>query len=179
ACWSSRSSARTPRSTRRGAAEMPLALLLSDQAKAWTDGVAAWEPWEGILELESRILERARSIFLVRWFGGDLPLDGPRLRVWVDNLDALRSRVAIIFALARGARGRGEGPEGPNLVEPLAGMAGTLAGSFVAPFNAMTLAVLLPSVSRHWLVVLIAALTWVTFGLFGTALFPLAFLGGG
>ena len=65
---------------------MPLALLLSDQAKAWTDGVAAWEPWEGILELESRILERARSIFLVRWFGGDLPLDGPRLRVRAADL---------------------------------------------------------------------------------------------
>ena len=102
---------------------MPLALLITEPLRRLTNGVRVLAPlWAAQLDLDTRVLGRARSLYLVRWFSS-LPLHGDTLLVWVDNLDALRARL--------GARFR----DRVSLLDPAAGIAGTVTGGLVSPIG--------------------------------------------
>lgn len=106
---------------------MPLVLLLKDITKAFADGAKKLRQWSEMAFLEELVLQRARSAFLVYWFGTSIPLYGMRVRVAISNLDALRDRYRGVV------HGRRMQPRGLNLTEPLAGLAGTMAGIILSP----------------------------------------------
>ena len=116
---------------------MPLALLLQDVFRPLFRGVRDSAPLGRLPDLEAILLERARSYYMTRWFGAALPLDGLRLHVTIDNLDALRAR----FQAASRQTPRDE--RGPNLTEPLAGLFGMLAGAVLSPTGMILVSVAL------------------------------------
>lgn len=106
---------------------MPIALLLTSLSTPLAGLAAAFERWNAVLRLEAVVVDRARSAFLVDWFGSRLPRLDARLRIAISNIDALGERY-------REARSRSMGGQtGPNLLEPVAGMAGMLAGMAISP----------------------------------------------
>ena len=83
-----------------------------------------------------------------RWFGTPLPVAGLALRVAFVNLADLRSRW-----LAIGGAGRGPTPAtGPNLMEPLLGMGGTLFGCWLWPAYGMLIGAAAASLLDTWYV---------------------------
>ncbi|MGY1694628.1 hypothetical protein ACI780_06895 [Geodermatophilus sp. SYSU D00814] len=110
---------------------MPLALLL--QNAAWTLATAAstLTPWLEIVARESVVVERARSAFLVHWFGERVPFAGLSLRAYVTNLGALDAQ----FLLAQRSVVRSTG--GPNPTSAVLGLAGSLAGTLISPVGAL------------------------------------------
>lgn len=110
---------------------MPIALLLQKFVKALQKGGRELSPWIAMIATEELLLGRARSAFLVHWFGGGLPLYGFYLRVAIENLPALRERYREVSGRTLPSRG------GLNLTEPLAGLAGTAIGILLSPTGAI------------------------------------------
>ncbi|RDZ29290.1 hypothetical protein [Lysobacter silvisoli] len=110
---------------------MPIGLLLTGLSAPLALMATAFERWNAVLRLEAVVIDRARGAFLVEWFGAALPRIGTRLRVVIENIDALGERY-------REARSRSMGGQtGPNLLEPVAGLAGMAAGMFISPSGAL------------------------------------------
>jgi hypothetical protein len=105
---------------------MPIALLLEETTLAFRFGAKKLDPWSHLVAVEELLIDRARSAFLVRWFGSGIPLRGSYLRIAVDNLVALRNQYLLAKASVEAEL------SGPNLTEPLAGLAGELVGVFLA-----------------------------------------------
>lgn len=106
---------------------MPISLLLTSLSAPLASLAAAFGRWNAVLRLEAVVMDRARGTFLVEWFGARLPRSNRRLSVVIDNLEALGERY-------REARSRSMGGQtGPNLLEPVAGMAGMAVGMFISP----------------------------------------------
>ncbi len=158
---------------------MPLALLLQKTFTSLSKGVDGLNDWNRLLQLEELLIERARSAFLVGWFGPGLPLIGLSLRVVIVNEAALKRRYQAVQGAGAAA------PTGLNLTEPLAGLTGSLAGALLSPMSALALSVTVASVLPRWYTSLLAALSTITFGLLipavagivGIVLLPIAFLG--
>lgn len=149
---------------------MPLAVLLQEilqsRLSVITRGVQRIERWQAVTETFSRVLDRLRSAYLVRWFGTPLPTAGLELKVALVNMEELRRRWNVI-----GAGRRPESPPiGANLSEPLLGVGGTLVGIFASPLHGILLGLALGSLVDHWLVQGYAVVNWLTAGLLGTAL---------
>src|SRR5262249_48668206 len=98
---------------------MPIALMLQASTRALLSGSARVAVWNELVELGALLVARARSAFLVRWFGTSLPLAGSKLRIAIDNLPALRARYQALEAATRTPE-----PEGLDIIQPLAGMVG-------------------------------------------------------
>ncbi|KRA77027.1 hypothetical protein ASD78_05305 [Lysobacter sp. Root667] len=110
---------------------MPIGLLLTGLSAPLAAMATAFERWSAVLRLEAVVIDRARGAFLVEWFGARLPRIGTRLRVVIENIQALGERY-------REARSRSMGGQtGPNLLEPVAGLAGMAAGMFISPSGAL------------------------------------------
>ena len=114
---------------------MPIALQLQEVTAAFRYGARVLEPWNRLVWVEELLINRARSAFLFKWFGYGLPLHGFEVRVAISNLDALRERYEKVKAETQKAA------EGPNLTEPLLGMAGTAVGMMLTPGVAMGTAI--------------------------------------
>ncbi|HEX8150644.1 MAG TPA: hypothetical protein VF591_25895 [Pyrinomonadaceae bacterium] len=116
---------------------MPLALLLHEATAAFRFGARSLGPWNHLVQVEEMLIDRARSAFLFKWFGLGLPLHGFHVRVAIANIAELRKRYAEVKAQVR------QRAEGPNLTEPIFGMAGVAAGMILTPGVALgsTLAV--------------------------------------
>jgi hypothetical protein len=117
---------------------MPIALLLEETILAFAFGGNKLSPWVHLVAMEEKLIDRARSAFLVKWFGRALPLRGFYLKVAIENLEALRDRY---LAAAESVE-----PEvsGLNLTEPLAGALGQIAGmafSLLSVLSAIPLAI--------------------------------------
>jgi len=153
---------------------MPLALLLQDVMRTFQqgldDGGFYLNDWDRLVALESLLVARAQSAFLVQWFGPRVPLQGFHLRIAIENLAALRARYQQV--VGAGVRAQ----EGPNLTEPLAGMVGTLFGSLSSPINAMFLYERVARIMPRWYTNLAAGLSVLSFGVLGTLITTL--LGG-
>jgi len=104
----------------------PIALLLQEVARTLRRGSAELNPWVRIVQLEETLVDRARAAFLGDWYGGRLPIERLDLQIVITNIDALRARHEEVLAAEQRRR---QAAEGPSLVEPLAGMAGTMAGA--------------------------------------------------
>lgn len=112
---------------------MPIALMLQASTRALLSGSARVSAWNELVELEALLVARARSAFLVRWFGTSLPLAGSKLRIAIDNLPALRARYQALEAATRTPE-----VEGLDVVQPLAGVFGSFLGSFINPLVLLT-----------------------------------------
>jgi len=134
---------------------MPVALLLQKMIDALKASAGALSPWTEIVPLEATIVERARSAFLMHWFGRRLPMDGLSLRAHIVNIAALDRQ----FLAAQRSVPTSQG--GPNLTEPLLGFAGTLAGMAMTPAGAIAGASLLLRFSAFGIGVLVKALVWL------------------
>ncbi|MFN3241086.1 MAG: hypothetical protein ACE37K_06180 [Planctomycetota bacterium] len=156
---------------------MPFALLLQKALEPLVKGSRALTPWVELVWTEALLIRRARSAFLVHWFGERLPLAGSSIRITIANLPALATRYREVLA---GSRFRAESP---SLAEPLAGLAGNLAGTILSPGGAIAFA--FAAVRFLWrgggalvtilqvLAGLIAGPVLTTVGLVGGALAPL------
>lgn len=152
---------------------MPLALLLHEVSRELSKGANMLVPFQRLVVAEEILLGRAKSAFVVHWFGSGLPLAGSGLRVAIDNLDALRARHQAVRAAAA-SRDRGFGP---NLTEPLAGMAGMLVGSLSAPVHSMVTYAIADRALRRWYATLAASLNVLTWGALGAVIAALLGLG--
>lgn len=83
--------------------------------------------WNELVYLEEKLIDRLKSFFLVRWFGQNFPVSSGNLKIGIVNIDALRRRYEQMKKIAESYR------SGINLTEPLAGMAGTVAGIIFSP----------------------------------------------
>ena len=110
---------------------MPLALLLKNLAGTLATAARTLTPWLEIVALESIVVERARSAFLVHWFGFRLPFDGLNLRAVIVNVEALDRQ----FLAAQRSVPVSAGA--PNLTSPLLAFAGTVAGMAISPVGAI------------------------------------------
>jgi hypothetical protein len=145
---------------------MPLALLLQGMIKTIAKGAKKLAPWAAMAYLEELLIDRARGAFLVHWFGTGLPLEGLQIRMAIANLDELRMR----FNEALAERNRRLTATGPNLLDPLAGLAGTVAGILVSPTGQLMLMIAL---ERHLTGLgqsLAHMLNWLSGGLLGAGL---------
>lgn len=110
---------------------MPIALLLYDSLAPLAGASTVLERWLTMLRLEAAVVARARSAFIVNWFGAGLRAIGGRVLVSIQNIDALTQQ----YRRARAASVAGD--TGPNLAEPLAGLAGMGAGMVLSPTGAV------------------------------------------
>jgi hypothetical protein len=106
---------------------MPIALLLHEVTAAFRYGARVLNPWNHLVQVEELLIDRARSAFLFKWFGTALPLKGFHVRVAIANIGELRERYEKVKAEVR------KRAEGPNLTEPIFGMAGVAAGMILTP----------------------------------------------
>lgn len=134
---------------------MPVALLLQKMINTLKVAASTLSPWTDIVPLEATIVERARSAFLMHWFGSRLPFDGLALRAHIANVAELDAQ----FLAAQRSVPHSQG--GPNLTEPLLGFGGMLAGMMMSPAGALTGVSLLLRFSAFSLGVLAAALVWL------------------
>src|SRR5262245_48165332 len=114
---------------------MPL-LFLQPFAHGLAILSARWYAW---ISAEERVMNRARSLYLFRWWA-ELPIHGDRVRIWVVNLAPLRARLAA------------RRDDAPSLVEPVLGIAGSITGALFSPTGVLAAALLGASQSRTWLV---------------------------
>ena len=75
---------------------MPLAILLADTLSVITTGVRGLMRWQSITEIWILVAARARSAWLVGWFGSRPPIAGVDVLVAFVNHDALRRRWALV-----------------------------------------------------------------------------------
>ncbi len=108
---------------------MPVALLLQTVIKNLASGAKKLAPWGKMAVIEELLIDRARGAFLVHWFGASLPLEGLSIRIAIANLDQLSARYDLVLA----ERNRRLVSAGPNLLEPLAGLSGMIAGFAASP----------------------------------------------
>ncbi|MFL6120428.1 hypothetical protein [Actinophytocola sp.] len=134
---------------------MPVALLLQKVLDTLRASAAALSPWTEIVTLEATIVERARSAFLMHWFGRRLPMEGLSLRARIVNIGELDRQ----FLAAQRSVPTSAG--GPNLTEPLLGFAGMLAGMALSPAGAIAGASLLLRFSAFSVGVLVKAIVWL------------------
>ena len=106
---------------------MPIAILLQEITAAFRYGARVLDPWNHLVMVEELLIDRARSAFLFKWFGTGLPLHGFHVRVAIVNIEELRQRYLKVQEEAR------QRAEGPNLTEPLFGMAGVAVGMLLTP----------------------------------------------
>lgn len=111
---------------------MPLALLLQSAVTTLERASRALLPWIALVQTEQILVERARSAFLVHWWGPNLPLNGSSIRVAFSNLGALQDRYREVTAAGNSGQ--------PNLTEPLAGLAGEFAGIVLSPTGMILMA---------------------------------------
>lgn len=109
---------------------MPLIVLLQDVFQKFTKAVKSLEHWNELVDLEVLLVARARSAFLVHWFGSLIPLDGSGVRIAIVNLEALRQRYSLVMSKRRSGLS-----EGPSVLEPAADIAGSLMGAALSPLN--------------------------------------------
>jgi len=147
---------------------MPLALLLQKTFGTWNRDVTRLNDWNRLVDLEETLLQRARGVFMARWFGTGLPIFVGSLRVAIANIDELKERYRIIRA--------GVMRQNPdlNLTEPIAGIAGTMIGALLAPTSSMALMAVISQEMPNWITILAASLNWLTFGSLGVLLFAVA-----
>lgn len=159
---------------------MPIALLLQSALAPLADAARVFETWNAVLKLEALVIDRARGAFLVGWFGPNLPRVDGRLQIMIANIDELAEQYRTARAQSMG------GQTGPNLAEPLAGMAGMAVGMFISPSGAFMYLYASLRTSLHWIWAALLTLTHgplmtEIFTGFGSAvaiiLLPLAFLG--
>ncbi|MBB6253149.1 hypothetical protein [Nitrospirillum iridis] len=133
---------------------MPLALLLQETVYTLRWGAFHLEPWNHLVRVEELLIDRARGAFLIHWFGRALPLRGSRVSVVIDNLDALRTQ----YFRARSSLAPDIG--GPNLAEPLSGLAGEVLGIALSPTAALLAVAVMVRDLPYWLRTLSGALGW-------------------
>jgi hypothetical protein len=134
---------------------MPVALLLQNVLATLRTAETALAPWREIVPLESTVVGRARSAFLVHWFGPRLPLDGLTLSGYVVNTDELARR----YGLAQ--RSIPSSQDGPNLTEPLLGFAGLVAGVLMSPVGAIVGVRTLLHAAGFGLMTVLGAFVWL------------------
>ncbi len=100
---------------------MPIAVLPELTRTLYATG-RVLSPWNQLVALEEQLLRRARSAFIVRWFGTSVPEDRLSVSIVIVNIDALKERYRQAKQSVQA------GPSGPNLLGPLAGIAGLLVG---------------------------------------------------
>jgi len=138
---------------------MPLGLLLQETVYTFRWGARRLEPWSHLVRVEEILIRRARGAFLGHWFGRGLPLKGARLRIVIDNLDALRARWLAAKESADASRAAAEAG-GVNLAEPVSGLAGQLMGMLLSPAGfVLGVSVILRNI-RYWVKTLYDALGW-------------------
>src|SRR5258708_794059 len=123
---------------------MPIGLLLQETVFTFRWGAFHLEPWSHLVRTEELLIDRARSAFLVHWFGPDLPLNGFYVAVVIDNLRELRERYfAVASALA-------PEPAGPNLLTPLSGLVGEIAGIALSPTGVLLAVAVILRNAPYW-----------------------------
>ena len=132
---------------------MPIALLLQESVLTIRFGAQQLTPWAHLAQIEELLIDRARGAFLVRWFGTHLPTHGLYLRVFIENLESFRARYLEAVASAKGEI------TGPNLTEPLAGAAGTIAGLIASPTGMVLLVAVSVRKMKSWVGTLLIVLT--------------------
>jgi hypothetical protein len=106
---------------------MPIALLLQQTVYTFRWGGRHLEPWIHLVHTEETLIDRSRSAFMIHWFGSGLPLQGFHVRIAIANLQELRQRYLEVKreVVLRAS--------GPNLTEPMFGMAGAVSGMVLTP----------------------------------------------
>jgi len=115
----------------------------------------ALAPWLQIVPLESTIVDRARSAFLVHWFGPRIPVDGLSLKGIIVNIGELSAQRQLA------ERSLPQTATGPNLFEPVAGIAGLAAGILITPMGAIVGAVTMIQIMGLSVKTFFIALLWV------------------
>lgn len=105
---------------------MPI-FLLPEMATALLRLGSRLTHWDRLARIEEQLLLRARSAFLVRWFGTAVPSQGLNLLIHIDNIHELRERYRLVD------RSRPRSETRLNLFAPLAGLVGVLAGLIFNP----------------------------------------------
>lgn len=131
---------------------MPLALLLQKTFNDLSKGIDALSTWIRLVQLDEILLERARSAFLVHWFGSSIPLHGPSLQVVIANIEDLHKRYQALRSLSA------EEPSGLNLTEPVAGMGGAFIGMLLSPTGILALSIIALKYIHKWYLVLLGVL---------------------
>jgi hypothetical protein len=158
---------------------MPLSLLLQETVYSFRWGAYHLAPWIHLVRIEEVLIDRARSAFLVHWFGSGLPLHGSFLRVVFENLNELSAHYYRVVASLS------PNPEGLNLTEPFAGLIGEVAGIALSPTTVLLAIAAIVRKLPVWVQLLALALssavallpTGLGLGL-GAILLPIAILGG-
>ena len=110
---------------------MPIALLLQEALSPLATAELVLTRWQAMLQFEALVVSRARGAFVVQWFGPRLAAAGGRLLVGIQNIGPLTEQY-------RRARAKSvAGDTGPNLLEPLASLAGMGVGMFLSPSGAV------------------------------------------
>jgi hypothetical protein len=139
---------------------MPIFLLLAETTWTWQFAAKQLESWVHMVTVEEVLIDRARSAFLVHWFGMHLPLKGLGLKVYIENLQELSDRYLVASKSAKGE------VTGLNLTEPLAGIAGQVAGTIVSPIGILLRIETGLRKSATWVQVLAGVLLTLTGALF-------------
>ncbi len=145
---------------------MPIALLLQESADRMEKALKRIEGWNQLVLMEALLVGRARGAFLTNWFGVHLPLHGRYPQIWIENIDVLRRHRDSL-------KRTDEVGGGPNLLEPLAGLTGLLAGQAVSPVYSTLLAAYVMKNHPRWQTILLGGLNIATGGLLATALTPI------
>lgn len=111
---------------------MPI-FLLPELAAALNRAGRTLKPMSRLVLIEEQLLRRARGAFLVHWFGTGVPERQLGLHVAIANEAALRARYLEV------KRGMDAPFPELNLLGPLAGIAGLLAGIAVSPTGVVLL----------------------------------------
>lgn len=115
---------------------MPI-FLLPEMARALLKLSGRLAGWDRLARIEEQLLRRARSAFLVRWFGTAVPEKNLNLLIYIDNIAELSDR----YALAERSRKRDS--RGLNLFGPMAGLVGVTAGLVFNPTGGTLIATLM------------------------------------
>jgi hypothetical protein len=134
---------------------MPIALLLKNMAGILKTAGSALAPWTQIVPLESTIVARARSAFLVHWFGPRIPVDGLSLKGIIVNIDALGEQRQLA------ERSLPKTSTGPNLFEPVMGFAGLVAGLARSPIGSIVGVITMLSVMDASVKTVLVAIGWI------------------
>lgn len=119
---------------------MPI-FLLPELAAVLHRAGRTLKPMSRLVLIEEQLLRRARGAFLVHWFGTGVPERQLSLHVAIANEAALRARYLEV------QRSMDEPLPGLNLLGPLAGIAGLLAGIAVSPTGVVLIATELSALS--------------------------------
>lgn len=149
---------------------MPMALLLTEVMTKIGKLLEKLEPWNQLVSLEVLLVGRARSAFLVHWFGPGIPLDGFHVRIAIANMEALERRYRAVMDETH----RPQVQNTPDLVAPIAGMAGQLVGGLLSPITFVAAVGHAERLIRKWWFSIIVCLNTLTMGVLSPLL-----IGGG